>query len=43
MGNQMRNQKLLKAIVRDNPMVEFTICQGCDDMTDYLKGYKMLN
>ena len=38
MGNQMRNQKLLKAIVRDNPMVEFTICQGCDDMTDYFKG-----
>ena len=33
MGNQMRNIVLLKDIVKNNPNVFFTICQGVSDMS----------
>ncbi len=33
MGNQMRNVKLLKEIVKVNPNIEFIICQGVSDMS----------
>ena len=35
MGNQMRNLKLLKTIVDNNPNVNFTICQGVNDLSSY--------
>jgi glycosyltransferase involved in cell wall biosynthesis len=37
MGNQMRNQKLLHEIVRANPNVHFTICQGVENMESIFK------
>lgn len=40
MGNQMRNVKLLKAIVEANPNVNFTICQGVSDMREYFGSHK---
>lgn len=33
MGNQMRNVELLKQVVRENPNVQFIICQGLSDMS----------
>lgn len=38
MGNQVRNLKLLRAIVAANPCVDFTICQGVIDMSDEFVG-----
>lgn len=40
MGNQMRNIKLLKAIVEANPNVNFTICQGVSDMREVFNPHK---
>ena len=40
MGNQMRNIKLLKAIVEANPNVNFTICQGVSDMREFFNPHK---
>ncbi|OWV26216.1 glycosyl transferase [Fibrobacter sp. UWB1] len=39
MGNQMRNQNLLCEIVRANPNVHFTICQGVENMESIFKGF----
>ena len=33
MGNQVRNIKLLKAIIEANPNIDFTLCQGSMDLT----------
>lgn len=38
MGNQMRNVKLLKKIVTENPTVKFTICQGVCDFSQIFGG-----
>lgn len=38
MGAQMRNNKLLSKICKDNPDVNFTICQGLTDMSQFFKG-----
>lgn len=40
MGNQMRNIKLLKDIVEANPDVNFTICQGVNDMREFFSSNK---
>lgn len=37
MGNQARNVDLLKKIVKANPNVHFTICQGVQDLSLYFK------
>lgn len=37
MGNQMRNIDMLRCIVNDNSDIEFTICQGLNDMRETFK------
>jgi len=40
MGSQMRNNKLLSKICRENPDMNFTICQGLTDMSQFFVGCK---
>lgn len=38
MGNQERNVKLLREVVANNPIVNFVICQGVNDLSSQFKG-----
>lgn len=39
MGNQVRNLSLLKQVVSENELVDFTICQGVMDLSDMFKNF----
>ena len=43
MGNQARNQEVLMKIVKANPNIKFTICQGMSDLSGLFKDVMNVN